>query len=397
VEGVRTDIRVCNLSYLAADWYIEQMSRAAYESKPLPFSFEHNQYMSGTRDVLHIQDQFKGESIELKDVMDFVRSDNPRTKLLWTGQEDGYLWTGKLNSEIPVAQYADRLSDFIPAKNLKITVDRKKVLATGTVPLKDSALIVPEIRWTLKGEGSGQNERIFKNSMMVLDILAHNNWERPVYFAVTVGPENHLNLQDYFQMDGMAYRFVPIHASQTGGIDADKWYDKMMNQFRWGNISDPKVYLCETNTRLISHFRMNFGRLAAALNAENKKDSAVMAIDRAFEVIPIYQLPLGRTDLFLLEQYYTAGAKEKGSALAEAMFITVSEEMDYFMSFPREFSNGISAEMQDRRIMLYHLCSITWRFDRNLSETYKSYWNAIFPHEPFDLLMQQMLDDEDDE
>ena len=411
VEGIATDVRVCNLSYLAADWYIEQMSRAAYESKPLPFSFEHNQYMSGTRDVLHVQDQFNREYIELKEVMDFVRSDNPRSKLVWN-PELGYqylgsrtnsdLWSGRLNNELRSSQYIDdRLSDFIPAKNLKITVDKEKVLSTGTVALKDSALIVPEIRWTLKGEGRGQNESIYKNSMMVLDILAHNNWERPVYFAITVSPENFLNLTDYFQMDGMAYRFVPVKSSNAdrdyGRIDTDILYDKMINQFRWGNISDPKVYLCETNTRLISRFRMNFGRLAGALNAENKKDSAVMALDRAFEVIPTYQLPLSYADLMLLEQYYRAGAMEKGNAMAEEFYRITSEELDYFQSFPKSFTNSIRYEMQNRRYVLVFVCGLARQYDRNLFETFKNRWEAQFPQEPLELLIQQLFDDDDDD
>ena len=404
VEGVGRDIRVCNLSYLAADWYIEQMSRAAYGSPPLPFSLAPNQYMSGTRDVLHIQEQnvLKGEYTELKDVMDFVRSDDPRSKLLWSGQDYIYmgnqmkndLWSGKLSDELKKSSYNDdRLVDFIPAKNLKITVDKEKVLSTGTVPLKDSALIVDEIRWTLKGEGSKQNERIYKNSMMVLDILANNNWERPVYFAVTVSSENYLNLTEYFQMDGLAYRFVPLKASETGGVDADKLYDNVMNKFRWGNISDPKVYLCETNLRLIQHFRGNFGRLANALIEENKKDSAIMALDRAYEVIPAYQLSFSRTDLSLLQQYYLAGAKEKGSALAEEMFKTFSEELDYFLSFPRNFSNSIKGELQERKINLFHLYDITRVFDRNFFETHKIYWDMTFPNERWD----RMLQEEDEE
>ena len=405
VEGIRTDVRVCNLSYLAADWYIEQMSRAAYESKPLPFSFEPDQYMAGTRDVLqvHEMERLKGRYTELKEVMDFVRDDSPRTKILWTGQEQGYVWTGDLmsgksNSEIQssLQNYADRLSDFIPAKQLKITVDKEQVLSTGTVPPKYADNIVDEVRWTLKGEGSGQNERIYKNSMMVLDMLANNNWERPIYFAATVGTENLLNLTEYFQLDGIANRFVPLKASQTGGIDADKLYDKMMNVFRWGNIQDPKVYLCETNLRLISLFRSNFGRLADALIEENKKDSAVMALDRAFEVIPIHQLALGRSDPYLLELYYRAGAKDKGNDLAEKIFKAASEEMDYLMSFPKNFSASLGGEMRERKIILYHLCSITGRYNHELSEKYRLYWDMIFPQERSDMMFQPEEEEEED-
>ena len=171
----------------------------------------------------------------------------------------------------------------------------------------------------------------------------------------------------------------------------------MMNKFRWGNISDPKVYLCETNLRLTEHFRGNFGRLAHALTLENKKDSAVMALDRAYEVIPTYQLPLNRTDLILLEQYYRAGAKEKGSALAEEFFKTASEEMDYYLSFPDRFSNSINDELRISKTILLHLCDITHQYDRNLFETFNKHWDALFPKEPLDRYFQMEMLDWDDE
>ncbi len=352
VEGVGQDIRVVNLSYLAADWYIEQMARKAYESNPLPFSLKPEQYASGVRDMLYVNDLFKNEYVELKEVMDFVASEDTRTKGVMSA--DGITW----NSEMRAARNV-QLSDFLPAKNLKITVDKQKVLSSGTVPLKDSARIVPEIKWTLKGEGTAPRERIFKNSMMVLDVLANNNWKRPIYFATTVSPESFLNLTSYFQLDGLAYRFVPIESQspsrqEIGGIDAEKLYDKMMNQFRWGNISDPKVYLDETNLRLLTHFRSNFARLANALIMENKVDSAINVLDRAFEIIPTYQLPYSYLDVSFVEQYYNAKAFDKGNALAEEMFRTSKEEMDYYRSFPRRFN----ASLEDAQRYRYYILSI---------------------------------------
>ncbi len=393
VEGVGTDIRVVNLSYLAADWYIEQMSRAAYESKSLPFSLRPDQYMSGTRDVLYIQDQFNKQYIELKQVMDFVGSDNIKTKAVVDQTGDGVIWSGNLAGDIRKSEYVQqRLTSFIPAKNLKITVDKEKVLANGTVPLKDSAFIVPEIRWTLNGEKSGSTERIYKNSMMVLDMLANNNWERPVYFAVTVSSDNYLNLSDYFQLDGLAYRFVPLKASQTGGIDADKLYDKMMNQFRWGNISDPHVYLDETNTRLLVTFRNNFARLANALIAEGKKDSAVMALDHAYEAIPTYQLPLSYFDLALLEAYYNAGAMEKGNALGQRIFDVAKEELEYYLSFPKKMQGSIRSELQNRKYVLFHVCDYALKNNqRELFESLSGVWDNMFPNEKWELILQQQM------
>jgi len=388
VEGVGTDIRVTNLSYIAADWYIEQMTRRKYESKPLPISFERSQYITGKRDQLPISelDMLRGDYTELRSVMSFIRSDEPHTKGVMF--REGFVPARQLqtqNREMSLSHYIDDLSDFVPATNLKITVDKEKVLATGTVPQKDSALIVDEIRWILRGMGRGQNDFINKNSMMVLDILANNDWERPVYFATTVSHDNFLNMTDYFRLDGMGYRFVPIiHESGTmevGSINTDILYDRMMNRFRWGNVSDPRVYIDETNARLLLQFRINFGRLADALINENKKDSAIIALDRAYEVIPAYQLPLSSFDIFHVEHYYRAGAIEKGNALAEIIFETAREEKNYFMSFPRRFFDSISRELRSRNTMLLYLCDITREYDDELFEKFKNQLIVSYPQE----------------
>ncbi|MDR1666512.1 MAG: DUF2723 domain-containing protein [Bacteroidales bacterium] len=384
VEGVGRDIRVVNLSYLAADWYIEQMTRKAYDSEPLPFSLTPNQYMTGTRDVLYVEDLFKGQRIELKAVMDEVRSDNIKAKGVVTA--DGFLWSGKLGAEIKRVP-EDEWTNFIPARNLKITVDKKKVLDSGTVALKDSALIVPAIEWTLKGEKSGKTERIYKNSMMVLDILANNNWERPVYFAITVPPESFLNLSDYFQMDGLAYRLVPIKTPSGGGyelgrIDTDKLYDKMMNHFRWGNIGDSTVYLDETSSRLLTRFRSNFALLATALTREGKKDSAVMALDKAFEVIPTHQLSLNYMDVMFVEQYYAADATEKGNRLAKALFATARDELRYYLSFPQEFrgSKELAQEIRFRSYIIEMIPNLAQAYQQDeLADDFSRQVEEHFP------------------
>jgi hypothetical protein len=386
VEGMGNNVRVVNLSYLAADWYIEQMTRKAYNSEVLPFSLQPEQYMSGIRDVLYVSDLFNGQFIELKDVMDFVRNDDVKTK--GVAASDGFVWSGQLGNEIRNVS-TEQFSDFIPAKNLKITVDKQKVLSNGTVALKDSALIVPEVRWTLKGEKSGKTERIYKNSMMVLDILANNNWERPVYFAITVGVENLLNLSDYFQMDGLAYRLVPIKTpktgyGETGRINPEKLYDKMMNQFRWGNISDSTVYLDETNLRLLSHFRSNFARLAGELTLEGKKDSAVRALDRAFEVIPAYQMPLHYMDVMFVEQYYAADAFEKGNQLAKSLFAIANKELQYYSGFPKNLqsSSDLTQDINFRQYTLEMLTRLAVGYKQTeLAEQFSKEMNEKFPQE----------------
>ena len=297
--------------------------------------------------------------------------------------QDGFIWSGRLgDNEIRKSSSYD-FSDFIPAKNLKITVDKEKVLANGTVSLKDSAKIVSEIKWTLNGEKSGSSERIYKNSMMVLDILANNNWERPVYFAVTVSHDNFLNLSDYFQMDGVAHRFVPIQTpseryGELGRIDTEKLYDKMMNKFRWGNISDPSVYLDETNLRLLTHFRGNFARLAGELNLEGKKDSAILVLDRAFEVIPVYQLSYNYADISFVEQYFSAGAIDKGNELAGKMFETARKELNYYLSFPKKFANSLDREQQLRLYTLSSLNRMAKEYEQTeLSEKFEKQMQEI--------------------
>ena len=160
-------MRVICLPYLITDWYIDQMKSKYYESEPVPFSMTHDQYETGTRDQLPVYDKIK-ESVELKDVINFIASDNPQTRL-----------TTNYNEAI----------DYFPTKKLKVTVDKEKVLATGTVKAQDSALIVDEMTWSLA------SRYILKNDLMILDLVANSNWERPIYF-VTVGPGNDTNIRD---------------------------------------------------------------------------------------------------------------------------------------------------------------------------------------------------------
>jgi hypothetical protein len=392
VEEVRTDIRVVNLSYLAADWYIDHMNRAAYGSKPLPFSLAPDQYRSGTRDILYIHDRVRGQYSDLKEVMKVVANDSYGKGAMTA---EGFLGIDELKvaypQELRSKNMQSQLSNYIPAKNLMLPVDKEKVLRNGTVALKDSALIEPAIKWSLNDERGNPLQQVYKNSMMVLDLLANNNWERPVYFAVTVSEDNYLNLTDYFQLDGLAYRLVPVKSGKNrenmdiGRIDSEKLYDRMMNQFRWGNIGDPDVYLDETNLRLLTHFRSSFARLANELSTEGKDSLAVQVLDRAFEAIPAYQLPINNiTDIIFVQQYYKAGANEKGKLLAEQMFATATQELNYFRKFPQDMRNGLSREIQKREIILWNLCAIAQIHQPDLFEVFRGQWNTIFPARAID-------------
>ena len=313
VEGYRTDIRVINLSYLNTDWYVDQMKRKAYKSEAIPFQMTKAQYVQGKRDVVYINDQVH-KPYDLKKIMDFVASDDPQTKL---------------NS-----QAGDEPADYMPARTVTIKVDKEKVLRNGTVSIKDTALIVDKLQWDLKGD------YVRKNELMVLDLLANFNWDRPVYWAITVGPDAFMHLEDYFQLDGLSYRLVPIKTKnadgQTGRVNAELMYNKLMNKFVWGNLENPDVYLDENNRRMTMNIRNNFARCANALIKENKIDKAIEVLDRSSELMPNEKIPFNYYNLLIGETYYKAKANEKGDEVVKILVKNMEQNLRYYLSISNE-------------------------------------------------------------
>jgi hypothetical protein len=341
VEGIRTDVRVMNLSYLAADWYIEQMHRKAYESDPIPLSLTLDKYRSGKRDVVYIIDRLKGFT-NLKQVMEFLASDDPRTKQLPNTSQE---------------------VDFIPARKFIIPVDSAKVIQNGTVPLSKADRVSSQMLWELEGS----RNYITKNHMMILDLLATNNWERPIYYAITVSEDNYLNLDKYFQMEGLAYRVVPFASEGDmfgrGGINSDVMFDNMVNKFRWGGINNPGVYLDENVLRMLGNFRSSFARLALELIAENKKDSARVTIEKCLEVIPDKVVPYNIYNVLLVEAYYQLGDTAKAIAMSKDIVTNVYQDMDYFLSLGRKYNEYL---MYEKRVAFYTLDEI-----RRMANAYK--------------------------
>jgi hypothetical protein len=343
VEGIRTDVRVVNLSYLGADWYINQMRNKAYESDPVPFSLSREKYIQGTRDIVLFDERIE-DYYDLKELINFVANDDPRTK--------------------KASPYGlNELVDYFPARKFSLEVDSARVMETGTVPLWSADKIISHLQWEYK------EEVVYKNDLLVLDLLVANNWERPVYIAVTVPSSSYLGLQEYFQTEGLAYRIVPIKNEPSrfsvGRIDSKIMYDNMMNKFKWGDLTSPNVYLDENNKRMISNFRYSFSQLALALIEEGKPDSAREVLDYCMEIIPHQRVPFDYWAVFLAEAYYKIKETDTASKIVEKLAARYIEELNYYFMLKKEFSATLDTEKQ----MALHIMQELVRLTRNYDQT----------------------------
>jgi hypothetical protein len=309
VEGKRTDIRVCNLMLLNTDWYINQMKHKVYESDPLPISLPIKKYYDGINNQVFIIEKVK-TPVDISTIIDYVNSDNPATKVKVSTTE---------------------VLDIVPTRTIRIPVDAKKVIASGTVSPEDSAKIVPYIDVKLKGNS------ILKSQLIVLDILAHNNWERPVYY-VTGYHNDAMGLEEYFQLEGLAYRLVPIKSEnksmmEYGRIETDILYRNMMNKFVWGGASDAKVNIDYNHRRTITviRARLNYAKLAKALVSEGKNEKAIEVLDHCLEALPLSKIPYDPYFPDIIEGFFAAGNADKAVSLTRDLCEHYYEQLDYYL------------------------------------------------------------------
>ena len=308
VEGVRTDVRVCNLMLLNTDWYIDQMKYKAYTSEPLPVSLQKELYYDGVNNQVAVLEKVR-EPATAKEVMQFISSGSELSKLKMYGED---MW-------------------YIPTRTIRIPVDSAKVLANGTVKPEDADKIVPYIDITLKGSW------IMKSQLLVLDILAHNDWDRPIYF-VTGQTDDALGLEEYFQLEGLAYRLVPVKGVnkswfEYGRIDTDILYENMMNRFSWKGANDPDVYIdfYHNRTLLVVRARLNHARLAGALVAEGDTARAVQVIDRCLELFPVSNVDYDYYFGDIISACFATGRKDKAKELAGEFADYYAERAGYLL------------------------------------------------------------------
>lgn len=305
VEGIRTDVRVVNLSLLNTDWYIDQMKTKAYESDPLPLSLTHDKYVQGTRDYIPYYDRQIPGYQSLKDVMTFIESDAPEAKVRTQG-----------GSEL----------NYFPTKKFYLPVDKEAVIKSGTVKAADAAQILDTIYWDL------DKTYLMKADLMILDLIAQNNWKRPIYFAVTVGNDSYMSLEPFFQLEGLAYRLVPIRNKpeangQTGRVQTDVMYNNMMNKFLFGNMNKEGVYLDQNNLNMAMNFRNNYSRLADALITSNQPDSAKKVLDYMNEMMPDKTVPYNVMMLRPIEQYYNIAKGSNGMMMPDTVLNSSTVEL----------------------------------------------------------------------
>ncbi len=312
VEGIRTDVRVICLELLNTDWYIDQMVHKAYDSDPVPFSFTKEQYRQGTRDVVIFHDRKIQGYIPVKQLIEFAKSDDA-SNMVEMGGGTSY--------------------NYFPTKNMSVPVDSATVVNNGTVPKELAGRIVKSIDWTLPGN------YVQKNDLMILDLLAHNDWKRPIYFAATNSAKSYLNLAPYLQLEGLAYRLVPIkqneqESQQETRIATDIMYDNIMTKFKWGSMDVKGTYLDDVFIRSCAlNIRQRVGSLAGALIDEGKTDKAIKILDKCMEVTPQENVPYDATIYAIVMDYYQAKAFDKANALAKKLFTNYESNIKYYYSF----------------------------------------------------------------
>ena len=329
IEGYRTDVRSINTQLLATDWYIDQLKRRTYTSSPIPSQLEHRQYAYGVRDYIKHEALLDSVRWTLNDFMRWVSSDQPRTQYKFLLEQYDVSTTNIPKSTQQMIYY--------PTNQIRVPVNKENVLKSGVVKPEDAELIVDYIDIDLPTSG------LYKNRLMMLDILHNNDWERPIYFTGgSYDDSEYFWMKDYLQLDGLVYKLVPIKTPidpnnpyQMGRIDANQMYDIVM-KWDWGNSDSPDIYHDpETRKNSIS-FRSNITRLANALVEDKQVEKAITVLDLAMDKMPIETFGYYSLVTPIASAYYRAGATEKAQQIVQKLAAGYHEYMRYYAQWDND-------------------------------------------------------------
>lgn len=316
VEGFRTDVRVCNMSYLNADWYIDQMKLEAYESQPLPISWTKDDYV-GFSTVSYVDSDPNAPPMSAKDALNWVKSDNPATK----------------------RRYGSTTLDIIPTERIYIPIDSAAIAESGLVDSTRFKYLNQPMWIDLsnqfvddRGEKRGKKTYMLLNELIMTDMFKNNSdWSRPFYFAATVGPEQQMRLDNYLRNDGIANRLMPYPVAQVESIDVDILYDNLMNKYRWGNLEQPGLYIDENAQKMPRSFRNLFAQLATRLIEAGDTVRAKEVADRCLEVIPEYNIPYDIAGIPSLGHVYMEiGEPERGLELYTKLIESTLRSLNWY-------------------------------------------------------------------
>ena len=339
-EGVRTDARVCNLSYLQTDWYIDQMVRPAYDSPSLPITWNRLEYCAGTNEYVQVDPSLKEQVIQLY-------RESPEEAKKQFGDDPFELKN--------VLKYwvRSKVKDFhvIPTDSVYVTIDKEAVRRSGMMMASDS--IPDKMVISLKGKSA-----LYKGDLMMLELVANANWERPVYVATTVGQENYMNLGEHFVQEGLANRITPFRTHYTdergnlvpiegvSDFDTEKVYDNVMNKYKYGNVSQKGIYLDETVTRMCYTHRRLLSTLAMSLIEEDKIDKAKKVLDKCEKELPPYNVShdYASGSLDLARAYNLTGQNQKAQELVDQLWKKSQQYLMWYCSLDNYRFDGAQRE-----------------------------------------------------
>lgn len=340
VEGIRTDVRVVNLSLLGTDWYINQLRRPMNNSPEIKLSIGAEKLVPGTRDYVPFYDRKLAGSVDLSQILTFLSSDDK-------------------GSQLPTQGGA--MINYFPTRKFRVPVNKAAVLAQGALTEADTAIMLDAIEWEYP------RTAIMKNDLVVLDIIASNGWERPIYWTVSMGAEQYLGLEDYFQLEGLAYRFVPVYSPSNGGqssrVASDIMYDNMINKFKWGGMNKG-IYIDPETNRMTINLRSNATRLAESFLMKGDKQKAIDILDLVMAEMPHDKVPLMIFNYRMVELYHQAGAPEKANALAADLFNMFEDEARYYSKLRGKYASFYERDMQNAMAIMQEMIRMAKTYEQ---------------------------------